>query len=1040
MFVYCKDYHNRVRCFPDVGLHDGSIPRIRQGIETTSTSTTPNETELQDSVEMSLEPAIWFKVLILDSISIDCAKRKILWTTCSQCRLTGQDREWGFVYCAHVRQLFHTDGECYDYDADLDDTFDIATTLLNDNPDTSSLLRLLHCYILPMISLNSEDLKAAEQALKHQIHSIEVLDQRLNGQINQMTKMKEYLLQKAKEFTSFLKGKDDVAYKTNREFLKVLLSFLPKIEDENREELINCQDKVQDAKREIEKCDENAALHLDNARHQRDEAHKDLQEILTFRECITNLVLIERDDWYELKSPEEDYLTCQDELEDLKNEAQLTAEKKKRAVSVREALSDAIVDLRQGKETVGLDFSLLNGERATDVLKRSSVPNMWQSLSERIGVMANSESNPLGQLHIRFCNHVITLCKESMEEELLKTTSLDNFSATLQLKSSPGSSVSSMDQQTPSKKARKTTSQKTHDSDKNSELKEHNKNPLKEVTEQLSVEIQDHFKNVTNLIQREENNFDTMFERKIWRCYEPYFYERTMDDLVHLYERANVLDQCNLRKNLPSITLKELEINEEWILELLSHPLVLEDGGFVDVSSSLASAPHSLQSQENMQSTPTQSDYMQTVKLQTEHVQSDTIQTEHVQSTSMETEHVQCPNKQTEHEQTASLQCVETQPLDSVRVQERKNSSEHCILRTRKTTATMENSDCISTSSEEGVSSSSSTDWHTVPVCLTDISHFASIVERKADTLDRQKRGQRQISLHLPDDDETDFSKELLEKIQTSVAGDENGANDVVFTDDAVSQDKSENLCLRQQKNQKCVSDDILSNNSCIEEQNRNSNDNFEVFTIETDEDNDSLYSQETNSSSQDTTASPLESSEEVFWALPESEENSVGRTRPWTYTHNAQDSSIFSQPAHCLRQQNKSFVENFRQTFKCISNITSESSLMKKLQWMTKCLQQLNSTMAEIFNQKCADNPKFKAVTGDDLPTILILLLIHGTPEDIASLLPQLQLMYDLVAPFVENGCHGYSLTQFQVVYGFLLKKMKQGMKLHRVSYTTSV
>ncbi|XP_070570397.1 uncharacterized protein [Ptychodera flava] len=1027
MFVYCKDYCNRVRCFPNVVLRDGCVPQIAQE-ELQSNAGSGNSGTSADSVEMSLEPAIWFKVLILDSISIDCAKRKILWTTCSQCRLTGQDREWGFVYCSHVKLLYHTDGECYDYDADLDDIFDLAACLLTDNPDNKSLLRLLHCYILPMIILNSEDLMVAEDALKQQVLSIESLDHKLNGQINQMTELKEFLLQKAREFTAFLQGRDDVAYKTNREFLKLLIGFLPKIEEERRENLSICQEKVQEAKGEVETCEPDAILHLDSARSHRDEMHKELEDILTFRESLTNLVLIERDDWYELKSAEEDFLSSNEEFELLKEEAKLTAEKKKRAVSVREALNDAVVDLRLGRETNGVDLSML-GERATDVLKRRSVPSMWQSLSERVAVFVNSDSHPLGIEHREFCNEVLRECQNYLDDDALFSNSLD-MTAILQLQSNSVSSLtSSLDSVQEDVDSRNVGMSLQQSLVNCLELEEQNQNPYKKVVEKLSLKIQDHFQKMINLIQREENNFDQLFSRKIWRCYEPYFFDRTMSALSSLYERAYAYECCIFQQNLQVLTMEELEISEGWIIELVSHPLLLEDSGFVDSSGSLHST------------TPTD----QTFSVGTEHVRDMSNQTGHVQKVSKPTEHEQMPSLDTEHEQKSAVKIDFVQNLPARSEVESAHDSRFGSFEIIGLHENLCESQCSDSDDDDASSSSScSSLWHTAEYDLSEIVKHAELIERNHDTLDRQKNGQRQISLVLPDDDSDTFEEKVLEKISVK---------DLSFDDDDVSgnvesksnigdscnqnADKQETMCeITENNNRRCKERETPSSNT--DESVANNPQNILLYP-----DNDSLYSQESDVSSHDLVpTTPLESSDDVFYPTANTQRSQRDSDHNrWSYTKSNFDLEMKLRPAHQLQRHNRTFVENFRQTFNCVNQIIRQTSLMRKLQWVTKCLQQMNTTVREIFNQKTPGKPRIKALTGDDMPTVLIVMFLHGDPKMIASLLPQLHLMYDLIAPFLENGCHGCSLTQFQVVYEFLLNKMKQNLKFyHNIAYSSSV
>ena len=72
MHIYLKDGHHR-RWVTDVQLQEGCFPCIGNGLT------------LKSCADVSgLEPAIWFKVLVLDSVSVDCARGIVSWSTGSQ--------------------------------------------------------------------------------------------------------------------------------------------------------------------------------------------------------------------------------------------------------------------------------------------------------------------------------------------------------------------------------------------------------------------------------------------------------------------------------------------------------------------------------------------------------------------------------------------------------------------------------------------------------------------------------------------------------------------------------------------------------------------------------------------------------------------------------------------------------------------------------------------------------------------------------------------------------------------------------------------
>ena len=69
MHVYLKDGHQR-RWVTDVHLQNGFCPCIGNGLTRKSCANVSR-----------LEPAIWFKVLVLESVSVDCGGRIVSWST-----------------------------------------------------------------------------------------------------------------------------------------------------------------------------------------------------------------------------------------------------------------------------------------------------------------------------------------------------------------------------------------------------------------------------------------------------------------------------------------------------------------------------------------------------------------------------------------------------------------------------------------------------------------------------------------------------------------------------------------------------------------------------------------------------------------------------------------------------------------------------------------------------------------------------------------------------------------------------------------------
>ena len=169
----------------EVTLKDGCVPVINEHIPVPANSG-------------KIEPAVWFKVLVLDSVSIDCVRRVIKWNTEDVGRPRFDDTLYSGKRSRMSRQLY-SEGECYDFESNLDELFDTAQSLvqnyaglkISQNDFNETVLRLLHCYILPAIKLRVEDLEKVEEAHREVTEHVSLLDQEIVQKNNsvQITKM-----------------------------------------------------------------------------------------------------------------------------------------------------------------------------------------------------------------------------------------------------------------------------------------------------------------------------------------------------------------------------------------------------------------------------------------------------------------------------------------------------------------------------------------------------------------------------------------------------------------------------------------------------------------------------------------------------------------------------------------------------------------------------------------------------------------------------------------------------------------------------------
>ena len=186
LFIRSGDLYTEI---PSVTLKDGYVPVVGDR-KNLNLSTDPI---------VHIEPAIWFKVLALDSVSIDCTKRAIMWNSdsavnendsgkrSSKCssRLTDsfQESDSPLQKRKRISQSMYIGGEFYGFESELDELFDTMQATLVDFAENSintedfyeAVMRLLHCHVLPAITMTEEDSVRLEHVLNQQEHHIQIV-------------------------------------------------------------------------------------------------------------------------------------------------------------------------------------------------------------------------------------------------------------------------------------------------------------------------------------------------------------------------------------------------------------------------------------------------------------------------------------------------------------------------------------------------------------------------------------------------------------------------------------------------------------------------------------------------------------------------------------------------------------------------------------------------------------------------------------------------------------------------------------------------
>ena len=61
--------------------------------------------------------------------------------------------------------------------------------------------------------------------------------------------------------------------------------------------------------------------------------------------------------------------------------------------------------------------------------------------------------------------------------------------------------------------------------------------------------------------------------------------------------------------------------------------------------------------------------------------------------------------------------------------------------------------------------------------------------------------------------------------------------------------------------------------------------------------------------------------------------------------------------------------------------------------------------------------------LSGDDLLTSLILFLLHGDIDEVASGYHQLMMLQDYLPDFLDKGHFGFTVLQFLLAYSYILR-----------------
>ena len=458
MYVYLSSERLSTEV-PEVTLVDGCTPMLgSQGAISE---------ESGRHREIVLEPAAWFKVLVLDSISIDCRNNKISWSSSvplphpelshlsdvAGCHVNA-DMALIDEQKKRLSESMYVGGECFGNETELDEVFDTvqellesyASGLISTEQFRSGIFQQLHCYVLPSIKLSSDDLANLQRAFNDQEKYIDKANAAILKQDARVESVESSMCRLRQKFVNELGSAKKVPL-YSVEFADLLLKHL---QDDSRrawDELDSLQNAVETAKE--------LKFDVGEARKERDAHFEVYQKLLLAREtlkeyldrtiaaeshreskivCVVSLSSPKHGHTRFVNDPLHNiYVEMYHKTQEERDKLSALIDRKVLVISVKEAIRAAIDELMSDNETFGVDLDRTGRQRATDVLCRSTIPRQWLTMTEQISSLLTGYG-ALAQEFKRFTAHLNNVCESALYEKHLKEVLLlDDSSDTVSL-------------------------------------------------------------------------------------------------------------------------------------------------------------------------------------------------------------------------------------------------------------------------------------------------------------------------------------------------------------------------------------------------------------------------------------------------------------------------------------------------------------------------------------------------------------------------------------------------------------------------------
>lgn len=429
MYVYLKR-GSVIKRFRNVVLNDCYQPKV-------------------DGVTVErIEPGLWFKVLFVDSLFVDCDGRDVSWNkdTCVDAETIHKTKddelqvETLMAFFQSKGKIFEGEG-CYDFDIFVDELFDTAGIIVDElekyetrtdekglNETKQKLLRLMHVFILPALKLRESELSNLQTVLswiEHKHQSIEITiakkDKTKYNVENSLRQQRERLLMEH-DFNS-----QQYVTTCDNEFLQIFLKHLQKDIDSLNSKLLDFDREIKPLRGSVGEKD---VKRLSVRRAERDKTLAYIDKAIEARETIKNVVgrphVLKKikPSWRKQTQPFHVlYVDITNRLAEMTKEIQDLIRTKIQISSVREATLLTIAEITEDGESYGFERKAGSFEFETDIYDPKNKPDEWATLSEKVSDLLKAKPLGFRDSHERFCKRIRLKCQCLLDDSKLFSSS-----------------------------------------------------------------------------------------------------------------------------------------------------------------------------------------------------------------------------------------------------------------------------------------------------------------------------------------------------------------------------------------------------------------------------------------------------------------------------------------------------------------------------------------------------------------------------------------------------------------------------------------